>query len=106
MFSLAIGSRRIHLALSDLYFIETLPPHKLIVHTADSQYQFYGKLNQLEKEYPQMMRVHKAFLINPENVQEIDFSNKQIFFAEGIACSLSGSKVKAIKERIAKTPSD
>lgn len=106
LFSLAVGSRHIHLALSDLYFIETLHPHKLIVHTVDSQYQFYGKLNQLEKEYPQMMRVHKAFLINPENVQEIDFSNKQIFFAEGIACSLSGSKVKAIKERMAKTLSD
>ncbi|MFZ2743149.1 MAG: LytTR family DNA-binding domain-containing protein, partial [Trichococcus flocculiformis] len=64
----------------------------------NGQYEFYGKLNELEKRYPNLFRVNRSCLINPVNIREIDYSTRTIRFGEELSCSFPLGKAKKIKE--------
>ncbi|WP_159721196.1 LytR/AlgR family response regulator transcription factor [Enterococcus sp. CSURQ0835] len=97
--SFRIGSRCFRVAISSIYFIETsASPHKVILYGDNIMYEFYGKMNDLEKEYPELLRVHKSFLINPEKIKSIDFKNRIILFPEEYSCSFPLVKSKLLKK--------
>lgn len=53
--------------ISDVLYIETskLHPHKLIIHLLDhSEFEFYGKLNNVVLENEKLVRIHRSICIN------------------------------------------
>lgn len=96
--SFLIGSRSIRVAISTIYFIETSPtPHKIILYGEDIMYEFYGKMDDLTDEYPELLRVHKSFLINPQQIKSIDYKSRTILFPEEYSCNFSLVKSKLLK---------
>ncbi len=64
-----------------IYFLETsVTPHKVILYGENMMYEFYGKMNELEKEYPELLRVHRSFLINTNQIRSVDFKTRRIVF--------------------------
>lgn len=67
--------------LSDVLYIETskLHPHKLIIHLIDkSEFEFYGKLNNIVLENENLIRIHRSFCVNVKYVTTCDYPNKEI----------------------------
>lgn len=69
-------------------------PHRISLYTTNGQYEFYGKLNELEKRYPNLFRVNRSCLINPVNIREIDYPTRTIRFGEELSCSFPLGKAK------------
>ncbi|MDB1684004.1 LytR/AlgR family response regulator transcription factor [Enterococcus durans] len=96
--SFAIGSRNFKIDLASIYFLETsVTPHKVILYGENMMYKFYGKMNELEKEYPELLRVHRSFLINTNQIRSVDFKTRRIVFPEEYTCDFSISKTKVLK---------
>lgn len=96
--SFAIGSRNFKIDLASIYFLETsVTPHKVILYGESMMYEFYGKMNELEKEYPELLRVHRSFLINTNQIRSVDFKTRRIVFPEEYTCDFSISKTKVLK---------
>ncbi len=100
--SFAIGSRNFKIDLASIYFLETsVTPHKVILYGENMMYEFYGKMNDLEKEYPELLRIHRSFLINPTQIRSVDFKTRTIVFPEEYMCNFSISKSKILKKQLA-----
>ena len=96
--SFAIGSRNFKIDLASIYFLETsVTPHKVILYGENMMYEFYGKMNELAKEYPELLRVHRSFLINTNQIRSVDFKTRRIVFPEEYTCDFSISKTKVLK---------
>ena len=96
--SFAIGSRNFKIDLASIYFLETsVTPHKVILYGENMMYKFYGKMNELEKEYPELLRVHRSFLINTNQIRSVDVKTRRIVFPEEYTCDFSISKTKVLK---------
>lgn len=96
--SFAIGSRNFKIDLASIYFLETsVTPHKVILYGENMMYEFYGEMNELEKEYPELLRVHRSFLINTNQIRSVDFKTRRIVFPEEYTCDFSISKTKVLK---------
>ena len=96
--SFAIGSRNFKIDLAPIYFLETsVTPHKVILYGESMMYEFYGRMNELEKEYPELLRVHRSFLINTNQIRSVDFKTRRIVFPEEYTCDFSISKTKVLK---------
>lgn len=96
--SFAIGSRNFKIDLASIYFLETsVTPHKVILYGESIMYEFYGRMNELEKEYPELLRVHRSFLINTNQIRSVDFKTRRIVFPEEYTCDFSISKTKVLK---------
>lgn len=96
--SFLMGSRSIRVDISTIYFIETSPtPHKLILYGENIMYEFYGKMDELTKEYHELLRVHKSFLINPQHIKSIDYKSRTITFPEEYSCHFPLVKTKLLK---------
>lgn len=97
--SFMIGSRNIRIDVSSIYFLETsITPHKIILYGDNIMYEFYGKMNDLEKENKELLRVHKSFLVNPSHIKSIDFKTRTIIFPEEYMCNFSLAKSKYLKK--------
>lgn len=99
--SFMIGSRNFRVDISAIYFLEaSVTPHKVVLYGENMMYEFYGKMNDLEQEYPELIRIHKSFLINPNQVKVVDYKTRIIYFPEEYTCSFPLAKSKLLKKTI------
>ncbi|MBO1126633.1 response regulator transcription factor [Enterococcus faecalis] len=97
-FSFSIGTQMYNINMDDIYFIEPSEiPHRLVLYTTHAQYEFYGKLNDLENKYSSLFRVSRGCLANLSNVFEIDFKKRTLLFDEGIERIFSPGRSRKIK---------
>lgn len=97
-----VGFRKIRLNLDQVYYIETATTaHKLRLHGENLMYEFYGRLNELAVNYSQLLRVHKAYLINPTKVQTVDYHQREICFPENQRCYFSVKYMKKLRRVLA-----
>ena len=67
--------------------------------TAETEYNFYGSMENAEKELgQQFLRCHQSYLVNIKLIQK--FSNEQIELQGGIAVPVSRSYAKKVKQRL------
>lgn len=82
-FSFIIGKQAYNISMEEVLFITpSVIPHRLVLQTKDGQYEFYGKLNILEEKYTNLFRLNRSCLANLDNVKEVNFSKKSVFFSE------------------------
>ncbi|MGY3749649.1 response regulator transcription factor [Vagococcus acidifermentans] len=100
-FIFSIGSQQFVVNLHDVYFIEPSElPHRVRLYTKNGHYEFYGKLSELEKQYPSLIRINRSCLANPLNMQEINFKTREIHFEADLVRVFSIGKAAKIKERL------
>lgn len=84
----------------DIMFFETSSnEHKVIVHTKDSNIEFFGKMKDIEETVgKEFIRVHRAYLVNKRNIKEVAYANKNVTLKNGSICPVSYRMLKYVKE--------
>lgn len=70
--SVMCGSSLIKLAAREIYYISS-KLRKLTVRTKDREWEFYGKLTDMEEKLPSdFVRIHQSYLVNMRHVERVD----------------------------------
>lgn len=103
IFTFSFASQTYHFPFDEVMILETSGlSHKLVLKTRNGEYQFSGNLSEFEQKYPQLFRVSKSSLINPENIFTIDYRNKTIIMNNKSTVFFSSRMTKKIKEHFMK----
>ncbi|MBX4265659.1 LytR/AlgR family response regulator transcription factor [Clostridium estertheticum] len=90
-----VGNRINKFFLRDILFFETTSTaHKLRLHTLNGEFEFYGKLRNIENDL--FYKVHKSFLVNIANISSIDKQNHIIHFINDETCFVSAMYIKGL----------
>lgn len=81
---------KFQIPFSDIYYFETSDvPHKIKLVTKTKTIDFYGKLTDVVKCDDRLMRCHKSFVVNLNNVKRIDKKEKLLYFKEDVSYFVS-----------------
>ena len=97
LYTIEIGDRRISVDYNDILFFETSSNiHKVILHAKDRQIEFSSTIKDIEKMLDDtFIRCHRSFLVNKNNIQEIDTKNRIIYFINGETCLMYTRMMKS-----------
>ena len=92
------GGRKISVDYDDIFFFETSGNiHKVILHARDRQIEFTSTMKELAGALAgDFVRCHRSFLINKNNVKEVDVKNRMIYFTNGESCLMSTRMMKEL----------
>jgi two-component system response regulator AgrA len=98
VYTLEVGGRKINVDYEDILFFETSSNiHKVILHAKDRQIEFPSALKELASVLDgNFVRCHRAFLVNKNNIKEVDTKNRIIHFANGETCLMSTRMMKEL----------
>ncbi|MGM0123351.1 two-component system, LytTR family, response regulator AgrA [Enterococcus sp. AZ194] len=84
--------------LKDVLFFETIEAsHKVRLHMTNSRIDFYSSLGELEELSSSLVRIHKSYLVNKENIVTIDRKNREVVMSNGETCLASARKFRLLK---------
>lgn len=98
-FSVKVNEKVFTVDYNEILFFETsMNVHKIILHCKNRQMEFLGKIKDIEKEVDERFyRCHRSFLVNKDNIKEIDFQNRVIYMVNGDECLISSRMMKGLK---------
>lgn len=98
-FSVKVNEKVITVNYDEILFFETSTNvHKIILHCKKREMEFWGKIKDIEKEVDERFyRCHRSFLVNKDNIREIDFQNRVIYMVNGDECLISTRMMKGLK---------
>lgn len=101
-YSIAVGDKIYTVDYDEILFFETSAnAHKVILHCKTRQMEFPGKIKEIERDLDdRFYRCHRSFLVNTENIKEVDTQNSVIRMVTGDECLLSFRQVKGLKNRL------
>lgn len=89
---------KILISYNDIKFFEA-KDRKIYLCTKARRIPFYSTLEQLEEELPkQLIRCHKGFIVNCEQIERIDFTQNTIHLRDGFQIPVSRSYKSTIRE--------
>lgn len=96
VYTIEVGGRKISVDYNDIFFFETSNNiHKVILHAKDRQIEFSGTIKELANSLDSnFVRCHRSFLINRNNIKEVDDKNRMIYFPNGETCLISTRMMK------------
>lgn len=98
-FIITQNNKRIVIDYSDILFFETSKNiHKIILHAKKRIIEFTGQLKDIEQQLDsRFYRCHTSYIINRDNVADIDFKELLIHMNNGETCPISVRKKKELK---------
>lgn len=98
VYTIEVGGRKISVDYDDIIFFETSNNiHKVILHAKDRQIEFFGTLKEISNTLDDnFVRCHRSFLINRNNINQIDTKKRIIYFTNGEMCLMSTRKMKGL----------
>ena len=88
---------------SDILYIKR-DGMKLIYHTRNKDYETYSSFNKIQDKIPEnFVRSHKSYIVNIDNISNIDSVSNLIYFDEGISCAIGPRYKKNFMEVINKS---
>ncbi|MGO4531716.1 LytR/AlgR family response regulator transcription factor [Paenibacillus sp. 2TAF8] len=103
IFQTKSGDKVISIEYNDILFFETSPQlHKVILHAKNRQVEFYGKLKTLLELDSRFYRCHNSYVVNKDNISEIDFVTREIQMVNGQICYASSRFLKGLKDIVQK----
>lgn len=98
VYTLEAGGQKISVDYDDILFFETSGNiHKVILHAKDRQIEFPSTLKELTNILgSSFVRCHRAFLVNENNIKEVDTKNRIIHFSNGETCLMSTRMMKKL----------
>ncbi|OMF10809.1 DNA-binding response regulator [Paenibacillus amylolyticus] len=103
VFQTKSGDKVISIEYNDILFFETSSQlHKVILHAKNRQVEFYGKLKVLLEMDNRFYRCHNSYVVNKDNISEIDFATREIQMVNGQICYASSRFLKGLKDIVQK----
>ena len=98
VYTIEAGERKISIDYEDIFFFETSSNiHKVILHAKDRQIEFSSTIKKLTNTLDDnFVRCHRSFLVNKNNIKEIDAKNRIIYFTNGETCLMSTRMMKGL----------
>lgn len=98
VYTIETDGRKISVDYEDILFFETSGNiHKVILHAKDRQIEFCSTIKELENLLDNnFVRCHRSFLVNRNNIKEVDAKNRIIYFANGETCMMSARMMKRL----------
>ncbi len=98
VYTLEVSGRKISVDYDDILFFETSGNiHKVVLHAKNRQIEFPGTLKELTGVLnSSFVRCHRTFLVNKNNIKEVDMKNRIIHFANGETCLMSTRMMKRL----------
>lgn len=99
IFTIKSDDKIVNIEYRKILFFETSPTiHKVIVHAVDRHIEFYAKMKEIEERLDdRFYRCHKSFIVNKDNIKEIDLNNRCIHMINGEQCLISIRLMKGLK---------
>ncbi|AKN29995.1 histidine kinase [Clostridium carboxidivorans P7] len=96
IFTIRKEDKVINIKYKDILFFETSDTiHKIILHAINRQVEFYGKMKDIEETLDErFVRFHRAYLVNKDNISEIDKKNRIIHMVNGEICYSSAKNLE------------
>lgn len=79
-------------------------PHKLMLHTINRQIEFYGEIKNMIREEKGLIRCHRSFVVNINQIQSFDIPTRTIQMKNGQSCPVAIRFVKEVSKKLRKTP--
>lgn len=100
LFTIKNRSINLRFEIEKIYYIETstAKAHQLIIYFNEREYQFSGTLSQIDEQYEILFRVGRSHIVNPQNVEAVNYKKRQIIFKDGRCISFS----KGMKQEVQK----
>ncbi|WP_321835738.1 LytR/AlgR family response regulator transcription factor [Clostridium butyricum] len=97
-FNIKAKDKIINVEYNKILFFETSDViHKVILHAVDRHIEFYSNMKTIEEKLDdRFYRCHRSFLVNKDNITEIDMSNKVIKMINGETCQASTRLIKGL----------
>lgn len=102
VFSIKSEDKIVNIRYKDILYFETSQTiHRIIVNCKNRQVEFYGKMKELEKELADynFCRCHTSFLVNKDNIKEIDKKKRLVYMSNGDVCLASFRGIKSLIEK-------
>lgn len=100
-FTFEVGNQLFNFDQDEVFSIESSSvPHQLVFTSKTGQYEFYGKLKELEKQYTFLFQLSRSCLINVSNVRQIDFPSRSVLLKNGTTKKFSIGKAAKLKRTI------
>lgn len=98
VYTTQIGGRKINVDYDDIFFFETSSNiHKVILHAKDRQIEFSSTMKELTSTLgDNFVRCHRSFLVNKNNIKEVDAKKRIIYFTNGETCLMSTRMMKGL----------
>ena len=102
-FTINQNDKRIAIDYNDIIFFETSSNiHKIILHAKKRVIEFTGQLKDIEKQLDyRFYRCHTSYIINIDNIADVDFKELIIHMKNGETCPVSVRKKKGLKKLMA-----
>lgn len=101
-FRFKIKSRIYSVDISNIDYFEA-SNKKMILRTVNQEYEYYDSFENVKSFLPGFfLRTHKSFLVNMNNVKNIDFKDMWISFKDGSVAYISRGYKKDVEDYISK----
>lgn len=99
-FTINQNDKRIVIDYSDILFFETSSNiHKIILHAQKRVIEFTGQLKDIEQQLDyRFYRCHTSYIINKDNISDVDFKELQVHMNNGESCPISVRRKKGLKK--------
>ena len=91
-----------HVPVDEIMFFEAAPgTHRIALHGTNDWFDFIGSLRELEGQLgSRLLRTHRAYLVNVEQIAELDLKGREIRMKNGERCLFSKNMKGQLLERI------
>lgn len=91
-----------HIPVDEIVFFETAGrTHRIELHALNDRMDFIGSMQDLEEKFgKRFLRVHRAYLVNVEQIAQLDLKGREILMKNGEKCIFSRSMKGALLERL------
>lgn len=91
-----------HVPVDEIVFFETAGrTHRIELHAVNDRMDFIGSMQELEENLGEkFLRVHRAYLVNVEQIAELDLKGREIRMKNGEKCMFSRNMKGVLLERI------
>ena len=96
---LKVGANIRRISMEEVCFIEPSDKeHNLLLHTLTGEIEFRGRIQTIEESNPNLVRVHRAYLVNMDNVKEFDEQLKRLEMVNGAFCDVAVRRMSEVKK--------
>lgn len=88
--------------INEIMFFEAAPgTHRIALHGLNDWFDFIGSLRELEGQMgKQFLRAHRAYLVNLEQIAELDLKGRELRMKNGERCLFARNMKGALLERM------
>lgn len=94
-----VGGQQSKIPVNEVCIIETgKSEHSLVLHTLSGRIEFTGYMREYEEEHPNLLRAHRSFLVNMDNVKMYHEDKGVLEMIDGEFYKVAVRKRKTVKD--------